>query len=160
MSPLASATPGRGPPGPVRDSPASVRAQAADSAGAGAAAFVEPEVLALGIERLQRTWRRVDRACCSRATTTTLDDLGRRAAHTRSAEVETVLAAASLAQMSSRDRPGAIVSFGGSNQLAQQVRQGFQFDVFLSASPSYTQSLFADGLVRKPVDVRDEQPRR
>ena len=47
-----------------------------------------------------------------------------------------------------RDRAG---SFGGSNQLAQQARQGFPFDVFLSASPLYTQALFAEGIVRKPV---------
>ncbi len=45
----------------------------------------------------------------------------------------------------------ARASFGGSNQLAQQARQGFPFDVFLSASPQYTQTLFAEGIVRKPV---------
>ena len=45
----------------------------------------------------------------------------------------------------------ARASFAGSNQLAQQARQGFPFDVFLSASPQHTQALFAEGLVRKPV---------
>jgi molybdate transport system substrate-binding protein len=63
----------------------------------------------------------------------------------------TVLAAASLAEVLPRIDPDARASFGGSNQLAQQARQGYPFDVFLSASPMYTQALFADGLVRKPV---------
>ena len=62
-----------------------------------------------------------------------------------------MLAAASLAEVLPKIDPDARASFGGSNQLAQQVRQGFPFDVFLSASPVYTQALFADGLVRKPV---------
>jgi molybdate transport system substrate-binding protein len=63
----------------------------------------------------------------------------------------TVLAAASLTEVLPRIDPDARISFGGSNQLAQQVRQGFPFDVFLSASPVYTQALFAEGLVRRPV---------
>lgn len=63
----------------------------------------------------------------------------------------TVLAAASLAEVLPRIDPDARASFGGSNQLAQQARQGYPFDVFLSASPIYAQALFAEGLVRKPV---------
>ena len=63
----------------------------------------------------------------------------------------TVLAAASLTEVVPKIDGAARASFGGSNQLAQQARQGFPFDVFLSASPQYTQALFADGLVRKPV---------
>jgi molybdate transport system substrate-binding protein len=63
----------------------------------------------------------------------------------------TVLAAASLTQVLPKIDPGARASFGGSNQVDQQARQGFPFDVFLSASPVYTRALFADGLVRKPV---------
>ena len=63
----------------------------------------------------------------------------------------TVLAAASLTEVLPKLDPSARASFGGSNQLAQQARQGFPFDVFLSASPVYSQALFADGLVRKPV---------
>jgi len=66
-------------------------------------------------------------------------------------EPATVLAAASLAEVLPKIDPAARASFGGSNQLAQQARQGYPFDVFLSASPVYTQSLFSDGLVRKPV---------
>ena len=63
----------------------------------------------------------------------------------------TVLAAASLTEVLPAIDGSARASFGGSNQLAQQARQGFPFDVFLSASPQYTQSLYAEGLVRKPV---------
>ena len=63
----------------------------------------------------------------------------------------TILAAASLTEVLPRIDETARASFGGSNQLAQQARQGFPFDVFLSASPQYTQTLFAEGIVRKPV---------
>lgn len=63
----------------------------------------------------------------------------------------TVLAASSLAEVLPKIDPDTRASFGGSNQLAQQARQGYAFDVFLSASPVYTQALFVDGLVRKPV---------
>jgi molybdate transport system substrate-binding protein len=63
----------------------------------------------------------------------------------------TVLAAASLTEVLPRIDDTARASFGGSNQLAQQARQGFPFDVFLSASPQYTRALFAEGLVRRPV---------
>jgi len=62
-----------------------------------------------------------------------------------------VLAAASLADVLPKIDPDARASFGGSNQLAQQARQGYPFDVFLSASPVYTRALFAEGLVRRPV---------
>lgn len=62
-----------------------------------------------------------------------------------------VLAAASLTEVLPRVEPGARYSFGGSSQLAQQIRQGAPADVFLSASPIYTQELFAAGLVRRPV---------
>ena len=63
----------------------------------------------------------------------------------------TVLAAASLTVVLPKLERSARVSFGGSNGLAQQARQGFPFDVFLSASPLYTRALFAEGIVRKPV---------
>jgi molybdate transport system substrate-binding protein len=62
-----------------------------------------------------------------------------------------VLAASSLTEVLPRIAPDGRFSFGGSNQLAQQIRQGAPFDVFLSASPAYTQALRAEGLVRKPV---------
>jgi molybdate transport system substrate-binding protein len=63
----------------------------------------------------------------------------------------TVLAAASLTEVLPKIDPGVRASFGGSNGLAQQARQGFPFDVFLAASPVYTEALFGEGLVRKPV---------
>jgi molybdate transport system substrate-binding protein len=62
-----------------------------------------------------------------------------------------VLAAASLTEVLPRIEPAARYSFGSSSQLAQQIRQGAPADVFLSASPVYTQELYAAGLVRKPV---------
>jgi molybdate transport system substrate-binding protein len=62
-----------------------------------------------------------------------------------------VLAAASLTEVLPKIDPDARYSFAGSNTLAQQIRQGAPFDVFLSASPSYPQQLFAAGLTRKPV---------
>ena len=68
-----------------------------------------------------------------------------------SEEPATVLAAASLTEVLPKIDGTARASFGGSNQLAQQARQGFPFDVFLSASPQYTQALHAEGLVRRPV---------
>lgn len=62
-----------------------------------------------------------------------------------------VLAAASLTEVLPRIEPDARYSFAGSNQIAQQIRQGAPFDVFLSASPLYTQQLLADRLVRRSV---------
>lgn len=62
-----------------------------------------------------------------------------------------VLAAASLTEVLPRLEPRGRYAFAGSNQLAQQVRLGAPFDVFLSASPVYTQELFREGLVNKPV---------
>ncbi len=64
------------------------RAQAADAQVTGATAFVEPEVLALGRERL-RDWSVAEPALG--VYEHYFDDLVRRAAHTRSAEVEEVL---------------------------------------------------------------------
>lgn len=62
-----------------------------------------------------------------------------------------VLAAASLTEVLPRLDPDGRYSFAGSNQLAQQVRLGAPFDVFLSASPVYTHGLYRDGFVRTPV---------
>jgi molybdate transport system substrate-binding protein len=62
-----------------------------------------------------------------------------------------VLAAASLTQVLPRVEPKGRYSFAGSNQLAQQIRLGAPFDLFLSASPLYTRELFEAELVRKPV---------
>ena len=62
-----------------------------------------------------------------------------------------VLAASSLTEVLPRIEPAGRYGFGGSNQLAQQIRFGAPFDVFLSASPIYTTALFSEGFVRKPT---------
>jgi molybdate transport system substrate-binding protein len=63
----------------------------------------------------------------------------------------TVFAAASLTEVFPKIDAKPRYSFGGSDQLALQIRQGAPADVFASASPKYTQLLYHDGLVRKPV---------
>ncbi len=62
-----------------------------------------------------------------------------------------VLAAASLTEVLPRIAPDAAYSFGSSNSLAEQIRRGAPFDVYLSASPIYTQALSREQLARKPV---------
>jgi molybdate transport system substrate-binding protein len=62
-----------------------------------------------------------------------------------------VLAAASLTEVLPRIAPETAYSFGSSNSLAEQIRRGAPFDVYLSASPLYTQALHREGLTRKPV---------
>ena len=62
-----------------------------------------------------------------------------------------VLAAASLTEVLPRIVPDGRYSFGSSNALAEQIRRGAPFDVYLSASPLYSQALHDQGLVRKPV---------
>ena len=53
-----------------------------------------------------------------------------------------------------RDFDGADVrlSFGGSDELAAQVRQGVKPDVLASANTSIPEELHADGLLSKPVE--------
>jgi molybdate transport system substrate-binding protein len=62
-----------------------------------------------------------------------------------------VFAAASLTEAFQAFDKGESYNFGGSNQLAAQIKQGAPADVFASASPQYTQDLFRQGLVEKPV---------
>ena len=69
----------------------------------------------------------------------------------RSAARPVVLAAASLTEVLPRIAPEASYSFGSSNALAEQIRRGAPYDVYLSASPQYTQALHREGLARKPV---------
>jgi molybdate transport system substrate-binding protein len=69
----------------------------------------------------------------------------------RAAARPVVLAAASLTEVLPRIVPEATYSFGSSNSLAEQIRRGAPVDVYLSASPVYTQALFGERLVRKPV---------
>jgi len=63
----------------------------------------------------------------------------------------TVFAAASLTDVFVRIGGPERYSFAGSDQLALQIRQGAPADVFAAASPKYTQLLYRDGLVLKPV---------
>jgi molybdate transport system substrate-binding protein len=72
-------------------------------------------------------------------------------AGTAQAADPTVYAAASLTETFPRIDPEARFSFGGSNTLTFQIRQGAPADVFASAAPSFTQELFRDGLVERPV---------
>jgi molybdate transport system substrate-binding protein len=63
----------------------------------------------------------------------------------------TVLAAASLTDVLPRidDRPR--YSFGGSNALARQLREGAPADLVASADPRHTRELHRRGLVEEPV---------
>jgi molybdate transport system substrate-binding protein len=63
----------------------------------------------------------------------------------------TVFAAASLTEVFPRITVSPSYSFAGSDQLALQIRQGAPADVYAAASPKYTQLLYRDGLVLKPV---------
>jgi molybdate transport system substrate-binding protein len=62
----------------------------------------------------------------------------------------TVYAASSLTEVFQRLDSRPAYSFGGSNQLAFQIRQGAPADVFASASPAFTRSLYREGLVERP----------
>jgi molybdate transport system substrate-binding protein len=63
----------------------------------------------------------------------------------------TVFAAASLTEVLPRIDKTPRYSFGGSDQLAFQIRQGAPADVFAAASPKYPELLYRQGLVRKPI---------
>ena len=63
----------------------------------------------------------------------------------------TVYAAASLTGVFPKIDQKPRYSFAGSDQLALQIRQGAPADLFAAASPKYTQLLYQDGLVDKPV---------
>jgi molybdate transport system substrate-binding protein len=62
----------------------------------------------------------------------------------------TIYAAASLTEVFPRIDARERYSFGGSNQLAFQIRQGAPADVFASASPEFSQALFRERLVERP----------
>ena len=63
-----------------------------------------------------------------------------------------VFAASSLTGVADQIDPAAEVVFGGSNDLAAQVRDGADADIFLSASKSPLEDLRADGAVDEPVE--------
>jgi molybdate transport system substrate-binding protein len=62
----------------------------------------------------------------------------------------TVFAAASLADVLPEIDGAARYSFGGSDELAAQIRQGAPADVYASASPTYPAELHAEGLAGSP----------
>jgi molybdate transport system substrate-binding protein len=63
----------------------------------------------------------------------------------------TVFAAASLTETFPTIDRKPRYSFGGSDQLAFQIRQGAPADVYAAASPTYTQLLYRQGLLDRPV---------
>jgi molybdate transport system substrate-binding protein len=63
----------------------------------------------------------------------------------------TVFAAASLTDVLPRIDRKESYSFGGSNALAAQIRQGLPADVFASANVTLPDQLYTDGLVEKPI---------
>jgi len=73
------------------------------------------------------------------------------AAGTVSAPPLTIYAAASLTEVFKAYDPAQRYSFGGSNTLETQIKQGAPADLFASASPANTQRLYAAGIVGKPV---------
>lgn len=69
----------------------------------------------------------------------------------RHAPTLTVFGAASLTDVFPRIDPKERYSFGGSNALAAQIRQGLPADVFASANVTLPDQLYLDGVVERPV---------
>ena len=63
----------------------------------------------------------------------------------------TVYAAASLAEVFPQIDPSARYSFAGSDELAAQLREGAQADVYAAANAEYPRQLHRAGIVEKPV---------
>jgi molybdate transport system substrate-binding protein len=62
-----------------------------------------------------------------------------------------IYAAASLTEVFQTFDRAQQYNFGGSNALATQIRQGAPADLFASASPDFTQALFRQNLVERPL---------
>ena len=62
----------------------------------------------------------------------------------------TVYAASSLTDVLQELEPDARYNFAGSDELATQIREGAQVDVYAAASPRYPDELHAEGLVEAP----------
>jgi molybdate transport system substrate-binding protein len=62
-----------------------------------------------------------------------------------------IFAASSLTEVFRAIDAKPAYNFGGSNQLAFQIRHGARADVFASASPEFTQALFRERLVERPT---------
>jgi molybdate transport system substrate-binding protein len=73
------------------------------------------------------------------------------------AEPLKIYAAASLTEVFRQIDTAPAYNFAGSNQLAFQIERGAAADVFASASPEFTQRLFRDGLVERPVTFASNQ---
>jgi len=72
-------------------------------------------------------------------------------AATTAASPITVFAAASLTGVFPQISAAPRYSFAGSDQLALQLQQGAQADVYAAASPKYPELLYHQGLLRKPL---------
>ena len=77
--------------------------------------------------------------------------LSSTAGATTKANPLTIYAAASLTQVFSAYDSAQRYSFGGSNVLETQIRNGAPADIFASAAPLNAERLYAAGLVDKPV---------
>jgi molybdate transport system substrate-binding protein len=62
----------------------------------------------------------------------------------------TVYAAASLTEVFQKVDPDARYNFAGSDELATQLREGGQADVYAAASPKYPEQLYRESLIRRP----------
>ncbi len=62
----------------------------------------------------------------------------------------TVYAASSLTEVFQELDPDARYNFAGSDELATQIREGGEADVYAAASPRYPEELRAEGLVGAP----------
>jgi molybdate transport system substrate-binding protein len=63
----------------------------------------------------------------------------------------TVYAASSLTEVLQELAPQHRYNFAGSDELATQIREGAEADVYAAASPKYPEELRAEGLVERPV---------
>jgi molybdate transport system substrate-binding protein len=62
----------------------------------------------------------------------------------------TVYAASSLTEVFQELDPDARYNFAGSDELATQLREGAEADVYAAASPRYPDQLYAEELLEKP----------
>jgi molybdate transport system substrate-binding protein len=62
----------------------------------------------------------------------------------------TVFAASSLTEVFQELDPDARYNFAGSDELATQLREGAEADVYAAASPRYPDQLYAEELLEKP----------
>jgi molybdate transport system substrate-binding protein len=67
-----------------------------------------------------------------------------------SGDQPTVFAAASLTEVFPKIDAGADYNFAGSDELATQINEGADADVYAAASPKYPDELFDAGLIEKP----------